>query len=96
MTSRYAEHGWHEGDAKRMIETNSSGTALELLTELKARIVAKIADPTVAARDLASLSARLLDVSKAIREVKALGDEDDDWLEQIRAMPAEPWDESKI
>lgn len=93
MASRYAEHGWGDDDAQRMIDVAETGKQIDLLREMRARMVAKVADPTVAARDMASLMARLLDVSKQIREAEARGDDEPD---DDEVPGPEPWDPSQI
>lgn len=89
MASRYAEHGWGDADAARMIETASEGKQIDLLREIRTRLVAKLADPTVAARDLASLTSRVVDVSKEIQRGELAGE--DTSIEDAIATPDEPF-----
>lgn len=97
MATTRPEHGWHDEDAARMIQTSADGTPLDLLVELKARLVSKIADPALAARDLAALATRLLDVEKAIKDAKAQSEDDaEGWLEDILDIEDGPFDPSMI
>jgi hypothetical protein len=93
MADRYAEHAWSEDDAERMITTAADGTRLELLKELRTRIVAKISDPKVAARDLSSLTLRLVEITGAIA-VEA--ETEDFWLDKALVTPDEPFDPSTL
>lgn len=66
----------------------SVGSRRLLLEALRDRIAADI-DAGVAARDLASLSKRLLDISKELDDLAAA--EDGDEISEAAATPDEPW-----
>lgn len=73
---------------KGKVAIAAGGTRLELLKALRDRIAADI-DDGVAARDLASLSKRLLDISDEIVELEVA--EDGDEVSDAAAIPDEAW-----
>jgi hypothetical protein len=57
--------------AKSVTEAAESGTPRELLVALRTRIARQVQDPKCPARDLASLSRRLLEIAREIEQIDA-------------------------
>ena len=77
------------GVAKGSVSSAAAVGRRELLTALRDRIAADI-DAGVPARDLASLSKRLLDISEELDQVSQSEDGDD--ISEAAETPDEPWD----
>jgi hypothetical protein len=73
---------------KGAVGTAADHSRCELLRALRDRIAADI-DAGVPARDLASLSKRLLDISKELEDLEAVEDGDD--ISAAAATPDEAW-----
>lgn len=72
----------------RTVKSAAARGRRELLTSLRDKIAADI-DQGVPARDLASLSKRLLDISKELEDLETA--EDGDGISAAAATPDEPW-----
>ena len=72
----------------RTVKSAAGKSRRELLTALRDKIAADI-DSGVPARDLASLSKRLLDISKELDDLSAAQDGDD--ISEAAATPDEQW-----
>lgn len=57
-------------EPKSVAEAASSGDYRELLVAMRSRIASAVEDPTTPARDLASLTRRLMDISKEIQSIE--------------------------
>lgn len=76
-----------------------SGDRRQLLVALQARVARVLDDPATTGPAFAALIKQSRELSEAIAEIDRPPPERDtsgDWLEAIRNMPAEPWDESMI
>lgn len=76
-----------------------SGDRRQLLVALQNRIAKAIDDPKTTGPAFAALVKQARELAEAIAEIDrppAEADTSGDWLEAIRNMPAEPWDESYI
>lgn len=80
--------GDHPDGPAKTVKEAAGRSRRELLTALRDRIAADI-DDGVPARDLASLSKRLLDISKELDDVAAAEDGDD--ITAAAATPDEAW-----
>ena len=69
-------------------EAAANGTRLDLLVAMRDRIATDI-DEGVPARDLASLTRRLLEITKEIEAIDA--EESGDDIGRAAAQPDEPW-----
>lgn len=74
--------------AARSIASAAKKGRLELLQALRDTIARQISEG-VAARDLSSLSIRLLDIDKELRELEQVEEGDD--IGQAAQTPPEPW-----
>lgn len=74
-------------------EAASDGTRRQLLVAMRSRVAAAVEDPATPARDLASLTRRLMDIAKDIEEIDA---EDTGVLKRSASTPDEKWDGSAI
>jgi hypothetical protein len=85
-----------ESPARKRAATVSAaaegGDRRELLVALRSRIAKSVEDPNTAARDLAALSRRLLEIAKDIEALDAAEDDESG----TTATPDEEWDESAI
>lgn len=70
------------------VKSAAGSSRLDLLRALRDRIASDI-DEGVPARDLASLSKRLLDISKELEDLEAVEDGDD--ISAAAATPDEAW-----
>jgi hypothetical protein len=77
-----------QGSAPGAVETAANDSRVELLRALRDRIASDI-DDGVPARDLASLSKRLLDISKELEDLEAALDGDE--ITDAAATPDEAW-----
>ncbi|MDQ3344260.1 MAG: hypothetical protein M3524_11940 [Actinomycetota bacterium] len=75
-------------DTRRSVADAAGDSRRALLTALRDKIAADI-DEGVPARDLASLSKRLLDISKELDDLETA--EDGDGISTAAATPDEPW-----
>ncbi|WP_460359455.1 hypothetical protein [Mycobacterium sp. ZZG] len=76
-----------------------SGDRRQLLVALQTRIARALDDPTTAGPAFAALIKQSREIAEAIVEIDRPPPERDtsgDWLEAIKNMPPEPWDESMI
>lgn len=76
-----------------------SGDRRQLLVALQERVARALDDPATTGPAFAALVKQLRELSEAIAEIDRPPPERDtsgDWLEAIKSMPAEPWDESMI
>lgn len=71
-----------------LVKRAAQESRVQLLRALRDRIASDI-DAGVPARDLASLSKRLLDISKELEELEAVEDGDD--ISTAAATPDEAW-----
>ncbi|APE15696.1 hypothetical protein BOH72_11175 [Mycobacterium sp. WY10] len=76
-----------------------SGDRRQLLVALLARVARALDDPATTGPAFAALIKQSRELSEAIAEIDRPPPERDtsgDWLEAIKNMPTEPWDESMI
>lgn len=76
-----------------------SGDRRQLLVALQNRIAKALDDPKTTGPAFAALVKQLREIGEAIAEIDRPAPERDtsgDWLEAIKNMPAEPWDQSCI
>ncbi|OBJ58339.1 hypothetical protein [Mycobacterium asiaticum] len=76
-----------------------SGDRRQLLVALQSRIAQALDDPATTGPAFAALIKQSREISAAIAEIDRpppKRDTSGDWLEAIRNMPDEPWDESMI
>lgn len=76
-----------------------SGDRRQLLVALQARVARALDDPATTGPAFAALIKQSRELSEAIAEIDRPPPERDtsgDWLETIRNMPPEPWDEEMI
>jgi len=62
--------------SKTITQAADSGTPRELLVALRARIAKSVEDPNTPARDLASLSRRLLEIARDIEAIDAAAEQE--------------------
>lgn len=63
-------------EPKTILEAAEAGTRLDELRAMRRRIARALDDPNTAARDLASLSRRQLEIGKEIEVIEIADDED--------------------
>ena len=90
MASRLSQDDWSDVDATAMIDADREGNYHALMKALRTRIVVRMADKNIAARDLAALVSRLVDVSAEIDKHRY------DAEAETEAAAPEPWDASLI
>jgi hypothetical protein len=73
---------------KTVTQAASSGTARELLVALRDRVARDVENPNTAARDLAALTRRLMEICRDIEALDARAAEDAD---DGRATPDDKW-----
>lgn len=76
-----------------------SGDRRQLLVALQGRVARALDDPATTGPALAALIKQSRELSEAIADIDRpplQRDTSGDWIEAIRSMPAEPWDESMI
>ncbi|WP_052372642.1 hypothetical protein [Nocardia otitidiscaviarum] len=78
---------------KTILQAAEDGSRLEELQAMRRRIARALDDPNTAARDLAALSRRQLEISKEIEAIQIAEDEDHS---VIANTDDEDWDESAI
>lgn len=76
-------------DPKSILEAAEIGTRLDELRAMRRRIAAALDDPNTAARDLASLSRRQLEIG---REIEAIELAEDDEHSVVATAEDEVWD----
>jgi hypothetical protein len=79
---------------KTVAQAAASGTDLEMLVALRARIAKSIDDAGTPARDLAALSRRLTDIAREIKtlELEVGGDD----ISEATRLPDEAFDASSV
>lgn len=77
---------------KSITRAADDGTRRELLVALRSRIARSVEDPNTPARDLASLSRRLLEIAKEIEALDAEEEKDD--VGHAADTPDEEWPSS--
>lgn len=63
-------------DPKTILEAAETGTRLDELRAMRRRIATALDDPNTAARDLASLSRRQLEIGREIEAIELSGDDE--------------------
>ncbi|MFV0634625.1 hypothetical protein [Demequina sp.] len=71
MASPKPPESWDGDQADSMVAAEARGDQLALMKALRTRIVARIAEPAIAARDLGTLALRLIDVSAEIAKLES-------------------------
>jgi len=74
-------------------EAASKGTRRQLLVAMRSRVAAAVEDPVTPARDLASLTRRLMDIAK---EIEAIDAEENGTLKRSASAQDEKWDGGAI
>lgn len=75
--------------AKSVTAAASSGTTRELLAAMRTRIAKAVEDPNTPARDLASLTKRLMEVA---REIEAIDAREEEQAGDVGHVPDEDFD----
>lgn len=78
---------------KSISEAAASGSHIELLTAMRARIAKTVEDPNCPPRDLAALTRRLQEIA---REIEAINAGEDDDIGSAAATPDAAWDGAAI
>ena len=82
--------------AASVAEAASTGSRLDLLVTMRSRVATAVDNPDTPARDLSSLTRRLLEIANEIATIEAQQELAEDSIAAAAAMPDEPFDSATL